>query len=203
MSAQAPPKRSLGRYDFGGDAWRPADLGRPPASANVQVSVVAVPDPYTPDRRVIAHVNRRVDILELERSRRAISEGAYRTGRELQHVLEARNRLGAASLDATSTITGEQKAGAMHGRLAHVIDTSAGYLDFVRTIVGLADAALLARILGERKNYRDCAALWGRGGDRGGRYIAGRFRDALEALAESRAARGKASAGIAAWQSEG
>ena len=56
--------------------------------------------------------------------------------------------------------------------------------------VGIIDARLIRQILGERMSFAECAALRGRTGDRGARYYAARFRDALEIVAERFAAKG-------------
>src|SRR5512136_2755133 len=92
--AKRPP-RSLGRYDARRSARAPANgLATPPPSLNVRTAVAAVPDPLEPGARILATVNRRTDILEIERSHGRISEAAYAVGRILQQAFERQARLG-------------------------------------------------------------------------------------------------------------
>ena len=89
-------RRSVGRYAFrGGQAVPPPDAAMPangvavpPRSRNIAIAIGAVPDPFDARARVLATINRRTDLLELERSRGLISEAAYRTGRTLQQAFE-------------------------------------------------------------------------------------------------------------------
>ena len=57
--------------------------------------------------------------------------------------------------------------------------------------VGRWDARLLWMVLGERMSFVNAAAAFGRGGYRGRRYAMDRFSDALAALAEVKAAKGR------------
>src|SRR3954465_14923153 len=81
------------RYELRG-AVEPAN-GRavPPRSRNAFTALVAVEDPHADPQsgrkgRLIAPVNRRVDILELERSHGRISDEAYCAGRLAQAIWE-------------------------------------------------------------------------------------------------------------------
>jgi hypothetical protein len=55
--------------------------------------------------------------------------------------------------------------------------------------LGMIDARIVQRALGERKTYAEVAALADRAGARGTNYYAHRFRDALEELAKQWSAR--------------
>src|SRR4051812_14872356 len=99
LMAGHKPKPTLGHYDRRGDEYRPAELGKPPPHVHLRTGVVYVEDPYNPERRTEATVNRRSDILLAERGRmivvngekvRAISEGAFRVGRWLEGLFEER-----------------------------------------------------------------------------------------------------------------
>jgi len=194
---RSPRKGALSRYDLTG-AREPAN-GRamPPRSANVFTAVVAVPDPNPDpygrrDERVIATVNRRVDILETERSAGRISDGAYAVGRIVQAVFERARGLGPApgwrERDRVDAAWVHEAA------IVHALEDARklrAHKERIRSALGMIDARLLEQILGERLTYAECAAARGRAGERGVAYYAARFRDALEALAGDWAARGK------------
>ena len=197
-AARRRPRRgALSRYDLAG-AREPAN-GRafPPPSVNACTAVVAVPDPspdpYGPrDERVIATVNRRVDILETERAAGRISDAAYGVGRTVQAVFERarglrpsggwtrRDRIDAAWRHEIAIVQAIQDA-----RRVRI------YKERIRSALGMIDARLVERLLGDRLSYGQCAALQGKSGERGIAYVATRFRDALEALADGWAAKGK------------
>lgn len=203
-SRYEPPDRRrgpVGRYERRGDERSLEHLPEP--SLNARTAIVSIPsaNPTDKGKRDDAIVNRRVDILETERSRvvhdgngkpiRVISEAAYQAGRKLQGVLEMRNRIGPASAGSGSSMRGDQKASGMHERMAEVMDRTGGYLKWAQMALGMIDYRLALRILGDRMSYADCAALQGKSGERGISYIATRFRDGLELLAECSAARGR------------
>jgi len=100
---------SSGRYEQGTlrEARLPANgVGRPPPNLGNRtpvrdVGLAAVPDPMDDrGRPMLAAVNRRVDVLEQERSGGHISEGAYRVGRMIQQVLEIKLRSSSNWLEA-------------------------------------------------------------------------------------------------------
>jgi hypothetical protein len=190
---QSKLRPTQSRYDLRG-ASPPAGeaLGRPAPSVNIRTAVGAVDDPLSRDRR-LATVNRRVDVLEWERSHDRISEAAYREGRILQRAYEVRSRIGPGSVDGMMgrSQTADQKAAAMHGRLADTMDKSGPYLAWVARELGEIDARLLRQVIGDGLGFAEVAALRGRGNERGVAYFAQRCRDALEALAEKRAAHGR------------
>jgi hypothetical protein len=185
-----------GRYNLRG-ARHPANgLGAPPRSANAFTAIVAVPDPHPDPRgpkneRIIAAVNRSVDILEVERSHDRISDAAYAVGRIVQAVFErarglgpspgwrARDRVDAAWAHEAAIIRALEDARKVKEYMARIRDT-----------LGMIDTRIVEEMIGNRMSYADVAARRGRAGERGERYFAARFRDALEALAEAWAARG-------------
>ena len=196
LTRRRPRKGALSRYDLAG-AREPAN-GRalPPPSANAFTAVVAVPDPtpdpYGPrDERVIATVNRRVDILETERAAGRISDAAYRVGRIVQAVFERARGVGPRGL----WNPGDRVNAAWQHEIAivHAITDARRvriYKERIRAALGMIDARLIERVLGDGLSYAECAALQGKAGERGISYVATRFRDALEALADAWAAKG-------------
>lgn len=187
----APKSKTVGRYDFRGDEFRPAAFGRPPPSVNVRTSVVAIADPYNPGKRLLASVNRRTDLLEYERAHGTISEAAYLAGRVSQAVFErargpggASNWQGGSRIDASTASELAVIHGLEDARKIHA------YVLWMRGEIGKFDTALLVSILRDRKSYAECATMELELGERGISYIAKRFRRALKSLADSRAARG-------------
>ena len=108
-----------------------------------------------------ATVSRRVDVLEMERSHKRISQGAHRAGQTVRATFDLER-----SKDCTNAAVREM--------IAVICDR-----------IGRVDTRLLRRILVNRMSFTECAALEGKGGDRGQNYVAHRFRDALEDLAEA------------------
>lgn len=193
------PRPVAGRHEAAAKrgAYVPATgLGVPPD--NVRTALAAVPDPYDPERNVLVRVNTSENILDYMRTRQAkhgrISEGAYRVGMVIKAVFErasGRPRSTGWMVDAGSRVdayTAKELA------IIHGIDNAARLNKMVRNLaneIGQRDARLLQRVLGEEKTFHEIASIEGKGGDRGARYIRQRFRDALEDLAEVRAARGR------------
>ena len=99
-------KTSAGRYDITRkDRLVPG--GRAQINARVrtvQPVEAAVDDPYGGKDRILVTVNRRTDILEMERSHGRISEAAYRTGEVVQALFQRLGYagIGSASLDGAS-----------------------------------------------------------------------------------------------------
>src|SRR3712207_1032794 len=102
-TTRSTARRSMGRYD-GGKAHRPGDLARVKPSLHVRTAVGRVPDPYSPGQFIEAVINRRVDLLESERSRKHIDEAAYRVGRDIQSCFEQR---GTSASDFTGGGSGD------------------------------------------------------------------------------------------------
>jgi len=194
-----PPRRkgALSRYDLAGAREPAGGRTSPTRSVGVTTGIVAVPDPnpdpYGPkDERVIATVNRRVDILELERSAGRLSDAAYAVGRIVQAIFERargfRSSRGWRERDRVDAAWVQEVA------IVYALDDARkvqAYKERIRTAVGMIDARLLEQVLGDGLTYPECAAARGRAGERGIAYYAARFRDALEALADAWAAKGR------------
>jgi hypothetical protein len=190
---RATYRRSVGRYsDEARRARVPGDqLARPLPSLNIRTAIGAVPDPYEPGELIAVVINRRTDILEEERARGAISEGAYRTGREIQAAYEVRSPSSSNWNDGgrgDPTTAQELRHLAMQRRARRAIELSE---DIVHA-VGVKGAEHIRRVLGENWSYADIAAREGRPGDRGRRQVAFRFRELLEDVTEHRSAKGRA-----------
>ena len=192
-----PGRPAVGRYDGRSHNTRlPGEgLAKPPASSNTTdfTVVAAVEDPWGNGReRVYATVNRRVDVLEDERSHRLISEAAYRTGRQVQAVFELAARIGGSNWAGSNRVDPRH---AQRGAIARAMERADEILAMqtrIRDRLGAIDTRLLERVLRDRMSYADCAALVGKGGTWGERFVKARFRDALEDLAEAWTAKGKA-----------
>jgi hypothetical protein len=168
-------------------------LGEPTAARRKDSRVVAIPDPYDPTRRLLATVNIRTDLLELEYSHKRISEAALRIGREIQSKLEKLSQVGAGNQWRQGDRVDQYQ------RHEEVIVTG---LEAARAAQNLfswigrclgkdnLDVKILRNLLGDNMSYGAVAVLHGKRGDRGVRYIAERFRDSLETLANAQAAKG-------------
>jgi hypothetical protein len=145
--------------------------------------------------RIVATVNRRVDVLEDERSHGRISEAAYAVGRITQAVFErARNvapSCGWKEGDRVDAAWAQEVKIVRALENARMVESYKKRIDDAFGPAGKLDARLLERILGDRMSYPQAAALQGKSGERGTSYIATRFRDALEALADAWAAKGR------------
>jgi hypothetical protein len=188
--AQPKRGRTSDRYNLNGASEPPGGLGRPPRSRNAFTALVAVEDPIADANgrrgRVLATTNRRVDVLEHERSHGRISDRAYSVGRIAQAVFERARRSGCGGQwrqgDRVDAVVAHDLA------IVHAIEDARkirGYVEKIRQAVGRIDANILQLILGDNRTYADVAALRGRAGDAGASYFAKRFRDALEDLAET------------------
>lgn len=183
------------RYDLGGARPPGPALPKLPRGRRADALTVAVPDP-TPaceGDRVLATVNRRVDILETERANRLITVSQYETGRVVQAVLERASgaRLGSGGWGQGGT---RDQTEAHELAIVYAIQDAQiirAMAERITRALGHIDARLLRLVLGEGRTYAEVAALQGKGsGDRAARYIAARFRDALAELDERFAARG-------------
>lgn len=87
-------------------------LPRPTArDLEVEEGARFVDDPFQPGAKEAVTVNRRVDILEIERAGKRITEGEFGVGRQLQTVFEAAGRIGSSSnwLSGAGPVTAERK----------------------------------------------------------------------------------------------
>jgi hypothetical protein len=183
---------------------------------HVAIATVAVADPAPdpnggPGQRVLAAVNRRVDILEHERAHGRISDEAYFQGRIVQALFERGGLSGGSTWHDSPRVDAEvAKELAIIRRIAGARAVE-GKIEQLRDVLGTTDAAIVRQVLGENRSYaevtqtldlRTAAAEqggtgnfvpYGKGGKRAPSrrevaarrisYIAQRFRDALETLA--------------------
>ena len=168
-------------------------MARPAPSAHIRTAIGAVPNPLDPTgkERIAVAINRRVDILEDELKQRLISEGAYRTGREIQRAFEigipsSSNWNDGGSGDPTTAQ--EMRQARMCDRASRAVALEAD----IRRLVGEKGADLIRRVLGEGWTYGQISTREGKLGDWGRRMVAHEFRDCLEYITEKRAAKGRA-----------
>lgn len=193
-SRYEPPDRrkgSLGRYAHRGDERTLENCPKP--NRNARTALVSIPNPYDPKERVFAAVNRRVDVLESERSHGLITEAGYQAGRTAQAMFERARGPGSSNWQGGSRVDAYTST---ELRIIHSIEDAkkvTAYMAWMAEgkVLGMIDARLVRRILWERLSYADAANLQGKSGERGISYIAQRFRDGLERLAECSAARGR------------
>lgn len=198
------PQKTYGRYDLTG-ARSPAS-GPSSPQINVRTAVVAVDDPgeliqsesgrltlrQESEGRVIAQVNRRTDVLENERSHGRLNDAAYTVGRIVQAVFErARGPGGGGQWREGDRVDAwlAHELGVIHGILR--AEAIRSMVAKIRKAVGRIDANILQRVLGENCGFADVASLVGKANAKGPSYIAERFRDALDDLAEAFAVKGR------------
>jgi hypothetical protein len=155
------------------------------------ITPVAVVDVYDARRRMRALA--RVDLLDRQRRGGHIDEAALLAGREVEAMFEQMSRIGGGG----QWLEGDRIDAATCAEMATVLGLERarrvnGYLGWLVRIVGKADARLLWIILGGRFSFALAAAAFQRRGVRGLRYTIDRFRDALAALADAKAAKGRA-----------
>ena len=170
-------------------------LGEPTAVRRRHTRIAAIPDPYNPGgRRILATINVRTDLLELELAHRRISQAAFLVGRDIQNMLERATHTGAGnqwnSGDRVDQYQRKEEQIIGQFEMARRIEAHAAWM---RRCLGHdnIDCKIIRNILGDQMSYGACAVLHAKKGDRGARYIAQRFRDALEALATAQAAKGR------------
>lgn len=191
-------RRSSGRYGTDQNARMPAGgLAKPPPSKNVQVVRAAVDDPMEPGKRLYVAANRFVDVLEIERSHRRISEAAYCIGRELQATFEAASRIGGGGQwsDADRVDPVVTRDAAIVRKIDHSTEIIAK-MNRLSQEVGLIGARFLRDILGSAGSrgmtFLEVAARDGATDRKSVARVACRFRDLLEDIARTRQARGVA-----------
>ncbi len=190
------PSRPPGRYneeDVARAVMPPGEQLGDSAAPRKRTKIAAITDPYDPTRRLLATVNIRTDLLELEYAHGRISEAALRVGREIQGKLERVSQVGAGN---------QWKQGDRVDQYQRHEEVIVGMLEtaraceaefaWIRRCLGQhnIDCKILRHLLGDRLSYGAIAVMYGKRGDRGVRYIAERFRDALETLANAQAAKG-------------
>jgi hypothetical protein len=130
-----------------------------------------------------------IDLLDRERRRGRIDEASFLVGRQIERVFEQmhhRARANGQSLDANG----------INGFAPAELQLVPG-LERAFEHLGPLDARLLWLVLGNRQSLELAAlALWPqRKGVRGLHYTIDRFREALSALAEAKAEKGRARCG--------
>jgi hypothetical protein len=164
--------------------------------------------------RILATVNRRVDILEYELSHGRISEVAYGEGRLIQAIFERTGLSGGSTWNAGSRVDAVVAKELAVIRKVSDAKIIAAMVDENADLLGAIDAAIVRQVLGENRSFAQVsqtldlksaalrdpdATAWvpfGKGGKRAPSsaeaarrriaYIAARFRDALESLAQRR-----------------
>ncbi|KAA2237694.1 hypothetical protein [Salinarimonas soli] len=150
-------------------------------------------DPLLAPQRVPVAFNRRVDLLEVERAHKRITEAEYCTGRLVQAVFErAMGQVGGGGWNA-----GDKVDAALKHELTviYALDTAEkvqGLVQRIERAVGTVGTRFLRQVLVGRVSFAQYAAQRGKGGDRGTSQVAGHFRFLLEDLSEAWAARGVA-----------
>ncbi|MGF3026534.1 hypothetical protein ACQVP2_27390 [Methylobacterium aquaticum] len=183
------------RYDRSGAYQHGAGVGQSPRKEAVPTVVVAVDDPMEPGKRLLASVNRRIDILEDERSHGRITVSQYETARQVQAVFERASgaRLGSGGWD----IGGSRDQTIAHElQIIYAIEDARvirALLGRVERAVGWSGARFLKAVLADRATFAQCAVARGKSGERAVAQVAGHFRILLEDLDESFASRGIAS----------
>ena len=187
-----PSLPPTGRYDLRDAAMPPGEqLGEPTAVRARHSRVAAIPDPFDPNHRLLATINIRTDLLETEYAHGRITLAAHAVGRSIQSMFERMTQTGAGnqwnSGDRVDVYEQHEKHIVAKIELAQKIVKE---FNWIRRVLGELDCKIIRNLLGDRMGYGATALLYGKRGDRGARYIASRFRDALEALANEQAARG-------------
>ncbi len=126
---------------------------------------------------------RRADLLQNETDHGRLSAAALGVGRSIEDRLARSHRSGASTWGERVDASRQADAGVVQS--IEAVRQMERAMAKVTAIVGLTDARLIRRILGDRVGFEGCAALEGKAGARGTGYIAARFRDALEELAAS------------------
>lgn len=182
------------RYNLA-NAHSPAGVGSPPRSRNAATVLVAIEDPIADPHtgrkgRLLATVNRKVDILELERSHGRISDEAYCAGRIAQAIWEKATRAtGGGQWMQGSRVDAELAKEIAIIRNIDNARTIEGHMAAMRALLGGYDADVVHDVLRDGMTYVEAALARGRAGRIGTAYIAQRFRDALEVLGEARGRR--------------
>jgi len=186
-------KTSGGRFrNVAANARLPANDLAPALSSNVQLVPGVVEDPMERGAHLIVSVNRRTDILEEQYSRGYITEGAYRTGREIQGTYEA-----ALSMGSQGWTQGNRVDAQVAHELAILtrVEKAAAVTAFEKRIaaeIGMVGTRRLRRHLVEGWTFAQAAEERGQSGREAATFSAKYFRDSLETLADAFGARGRA-----------
>ncbi|TGD94049.1 hypothetical protein [Methylobacterium nonmethylotrophicum] len=193
---RAPSTRQRGprgdRYDRREAYQHGAGLGQPARPQAIPTAIVAIDDPLEPGKRLLATVNRRVDILEDERSHGRISVSQYETARQVQAVFE---RATGARLGSGGWNVGGSRDQTIAHELAiiYAIEDARvvrALLGRVEKAVGTVGARFLKSVLADRQTFAQAAEARGKAGERGTSQVAAHFRILLEGLDEAFASNG-------------
>jgi hypothetical protein len=161
----------------------------------IEMAAVAVDDPWSSGKRTMASVNRRVDVLEMERSHGRLTVSQYEVGRQVQAIFERASGARLGSMDFG--VRGSKDMTIAHElSVIYAIDDArlvAKLKDKVVRAVGVPGARFLHEVLTGRQTFAQFAEARGKGGERGTAYIAEHFRILMENLDEDFAAEGVAS----------
>jgi hypothetical protein len=192
---------AAGRYDLKDASPPPEATPLPRSRRRISVTTAAVPIPRPfagseRGERQLVSVNYRIDLLENERKLGRISEAAYREGGRLLELLEAAHRIGGTNWsggDRIDAYTAHETA------IVKKIETAqeiTAVVAWVRSRLGAYDTQILRWVLGDRMTFMNIAARTGPATERRAGYVAQRFRDALQSLADARAAVGVKKQGV-------
>lgn len=193
--ARHSSRKSVGRYDGQSKGvFVPPDLPTPGRSLAGKREVVHanVDDPAEIGKRARAAVNRRVSILEDQRSRGLLSEAAYRLGVELEVMFCTIGFTDGGQWRDSSRV---DAASAHEHAIALTMDRAikaVAKAKWMLKCVGEVDGEIIVKVLREGMRFADVAAKIKRisatsSGRRAAEFVAWRFRDALEYLAEAQA----------------
>lgn len=186
----ASSRAARGRYGSARDA-SPVQRGlasRPMPSLEARTRVGAVPNPLAPSERIRVAINTAVDVLELERSNRRISERAYGVGRMIQQVWEA----GSGSLMGSPS--GAERVGGDPGQarertMIRRLETAGAVVNldhFIRRMIGEIGLEYLRGLLVGGSTFRSYVEARGLvPSERNIKAAAQRFRDLIEDLAKA------------------
>ena len=167
-----------------------ARLARPAAligrDAEIQTATKLLPAAYAPGRYDEVTFNRRVDVLQTERSAGRISEADFIVGRMIHAVYE---RASGARLGSTDWASGGSRdmTIALELNIILSIDDAERVQKFTARLeraIGAVGTRFLRAILAEGQTFAAYAAARGKGGDRGTAQVAAHFRFLLAGLTE-------------------
>jgi hypothetical protein len=186
-------KTSGGRFrNVAANARLPANDLAPALSPNIQLVPGVVEDPMEKGAHLIVSVNRRTDILENEYARGFITEGAYRTGREIQGTYEAALSMGSAGWTQGNRV---DCTVAHELAILNKVEKAAAVTAFekkIAAVIGMVGTRRLRRHLVEGWTYAQAAEERGQCGREATTFSAKYFRDSLETLADAFGATGRA-----------
>jgi hypothetical protein len=150
-------------------------------------------DPGKPPLPVQATVNKRVDLLEIERGNNRINEGMFRNGRIIQALFERiEGGVGGCNWQGTDRIDAFTAHELQIINKQVTIESARKEIARVERAIGTTGTRFLRRMLTQGQTFEKEANDRGKGGDRGKAQIAAHFRLLLENITEAWEARGTA-----------